>query len=354
MTQVLLVGSDKAQISAIDSLLRLDGHIVHVLNEVERWRAAESARPMDLIVVALRPGERIFTVGGRTTSGFSTPMLFVRQGPKLQQAVHRDERVVDRISAPYDEEDFLARVDALIRVGRTVRRMVATSRTDAPDVRSEGAFQRLTTRISAVLGTRIPRYSRPHSPYGAVAARVATWADCRDAFEPGHDGRVASYAALIADRIGLPDDEAETTRRAAMLHDIGKATVSTEILRQRYPLAVEQLSLIQAHPERGATILETLGTDASIVAAIRHHHDRVDGMAPDGISRRVLSRPARILTVADVYDAMTSSQVKPALHQNAALHKMREFRGRQLDAVFVDALCEALAPRPETVTVSRW
>jgi putative nucleotidyltransferase with HDIG domain len=299
-------------------------------------------------VAAIRPSQRIFTPGSRLAGGFPAPILIVQPDPDPTREVHSDERLVDRIATKFQPGDFLARVDGLIRMQRAVSQQRVEARcNDASAVTrvEEGVFARFGNRISSILNTRVPRYRRPRAPYASVAARVADWADRRDAFAPGHAERVARLVAQLAHTMGLPDDETAATLRAAALHDIGKVALPLEILRQRGPLAEDQKRLIRTHPERGAAILDALNMDAPVVAAIRYHHERFDGQGFFGKKGIELPRSARILAVAEVFDAMTSSELVPAMDAGAALEKMADLRGGQLDPECVDALRTALRRR---------
>ena len=137
----------------------------------------------------------------------------------------------------------------------------------------------------------------------------------------------------------------ETAVRAAGLNDIGKVTLPIAMLRQSDPLTTDQKRMIQTHPNRGAAILRALNVDERVVDAIHDHHDRIDGHGYYGKSGRDLSWPARILAVAEVYDAMTSSLVMARRERGAALECIRELRGGQLDQDCVDALLDVLKAR---------
>jgi len=356
MGSILLLGEDKFQTSPIESLLRQDRHTVYVLREVWQWSEAESKREFELIVAAMGSSESMGASGQRRITGFPTPILVVQKSPEAPKAMRGDDRIVDWISVPFTAEDFLARVDALIRMRRAVRRLTAECGIDddAPGARAarEVWFQRFRDQLSATLSGRINGFARPLDPYAWVATRVAAWGDRRDAFEPGHAERVAMYAALIADVVGLSAEHTATTLSAARLHDIGKIALPIGIIRQRGPLAEEQKRLLQTHPQRGAKILVSLNAAAATVEAVRLHHMRFDEQQHDSSAVRGALLPARIIAAAEVYDAMTTKMFSPAVSKEVALERMRDLRGGQLDPVCVDALIEALTPRSTKVRVS--
>jgi len=163
---------------------------------------------------------------------------------------------------------------------------------------------------------------------------------------------VATFSAMIADAMGLPDGEATSLLRAAMLHDIGKVAFPVEILRQPGPLDEEQTRLIRTHPERGAALLRVLDRDEDVARTILYHHERPDGSGYYGKAVEETPRAARILAVAETFDAMTTCRVRKQLDREAAMAAIRDQRGAQLDGEPVDALCDAMRPRTARVALS--
>jgi two-component system, cell cycle response regulator len=154
----------------------------------------------------------------------------------------------------------------------------------------------------------------------------------------GHARRVAVYAALTAQRIGLDGVAVARVRRAAALHDIGKAEVPAEVLMSSQPLEDEEFAAIQEHAIAGARMVSVLG-DEELTAIVRHHHERFDGAGyPDGLAGEKIPIGARIVAVADTFDAVTSERpYRPALDQNQALALLEGVAGSQLDPEVVAA-----------------
>jgi putative nucleotidyltransferase with HDIG domain len=317
---------------------------------VPRWRDLEQEIRPDLVVAAIGSAERVFEACRRSARGFPAPLLFVQHDADSIGDVHLEDRLVDRLVSPFDVDELLARVDALIRL----RRLVLRDREERP-ARARPhrrGLSGLASRVASLLGRRVPRVSKPREPYLEVVNRVAEWADRRDMFEPGHAERVTSLAALMADGLGLPDSEASALLRAAMLHDVGKVAVPVEVLRKQGPLEDEQMRLIRTHPERGAALLRALDPDDVVANAIRYHHERVDGKGYYGKDADSVPRSARILAVAETYDAMTTSKVRETVSSDGALSILQEKRDSAFDADCVDALVHALRPRPTYVPLS--
>jgi putative nucleotidyltransferase with HDIG domain len=349
MAQVLLVGDEKDRMSEVKSLLALDGHTVAIAREVSRWRDEEKSTSPELIVAAVATPDRVLSVPMGGSRGFAPPILFVNRESDEAREPHLDERMVDRIASPFAAEEFLGRVDALIRVRRVVMHQKRAAADDARELPARG---RWSAALASMLKTRLPRQVKPPAPYLEVAAAVADWSDRRDGFEPGHPERVANFAAMIADEFGLADGETAALLRAAMLHDIGKVALPVEILRQREPLEYNQLRMLRTHAERGAAILRALDKDEVVADTILYHHENVDGSGYFGRRGDMIPRAARILAVAEGFDAMTTSLVRKRLTTEAAFGLMRERRGSQWDGECVDALLGALQPRAHSIALS--
>lgn len=360
MARVLVLGATRDRVSTVRSLLRLDGHQVVLSRDVDAWTIAERESDVELVVAAVPGADEVLATRGGERRGFPAPLLFVHSESDFRRDVVLDDRLVDTISTPFLDQEFLARVDALIRVRRVIHRDPAARVPPefAPEDAPAGAdarptvLRRVGRALAAALGARVPRMEKPLGPYLEVAARVADWADRRDAFQPGHAERVTGLCAMIGEGLGLGDDETASLLRAAMLHDIGKVALPVDVLHRKGPLEESQMRLIRTHPRRGAALLRALDRDDDVAKAILYHHERPDGHGYYGTPPDSVPRSARILAVAEVYDAMTSSLVRDQLQNREALARIRELAGEQLDGDCVDALSDRLSPRPRTLPLT--
>jgi len=176
-----------------------------------------------------------------------------------------------------------------------------------------------------------------------AAASLAKAVDRRDAYDGLHSERVAELAARIARRLGIDEVEVELTRIAATLHDIGKLAIPEEILRKPAALNESERLVVQRHPQIGHRILEGLGVDP-VADWVLHHHERWDGTGyPDRLRGDEIPLGARIIFVADAFDAMTSERVysKP-LSTPDALAELASCAGSQFDPRIVDAFADEL------------
>jgi diguanylate cyclase (GGDEF)-like protein/putative nucleotidyltransferase with HDIG domain len=172
-----------------------------------------------------------------------------------------------------------------------------------------------------------------------AAASLARAVDARDVYEGSHSERVAELAVRIAERMGLEQEEVELTRLAASLHDLGKLAVPEEILRKPGPLTDGERLVLERHPQIGYRMLESLGVDP-VAEWVLHHHERWDGSGyPDGLHGDDIPLGARVIFVADAYDAMTNDRVyRRKLSPDAALAELEGCSGTQFDPGAVSAL----------------
>lgn len=163
--------------------------------------------------------------------------------------------------------------------------------------------------------------------------------EAKDPYTRGHSERVTEYAELIASGLDLPPEEQEMIRNAALMHDIGKVGIPLDALNKPQKLTREEYELFKEHPDKGRRILEPLEFLSSIVPAIYHHHEQYDGTGyPLGLKGEDIPRAARILAVADTYDAMTSDRAyRKALPHEIAIAELRRCAGSQFDPAIVAA-----------------
>jgi diguanylate cyclase (GGDEF)-like protein/putative nucleotidyltransferase with HDIG domain len=177
-----------------------------------------------------------------------------------------------------------------------------------------------------------------------AAASLARAVDARDVYTGSHSQRVADLAARTARRLGLADEEVELTRLAASLHDLGKLAIPEEILRKPGPLTEPERMVLERHPQIGFRMLESLGVDP-VADWVLHHHERWDGSGyPDGLPGDRIPLGARIIFVADAYDAMTSERVyRRRVAPQHAIAELERCAGSQFDPEIVAALANELA-----------
>lgn len=167
---------------------------------------------------------------------------------------------------------------------------------------------------------------------------LATSLEARDQYTHGHSRRVARHASMIATRMGLGREQVARIRAAAAVHDVGKIETPAVIIRKPGRLTDEEYAVVKRHPAAGARMVTGLG-DEELVQMVRHHHERLDGMGyPDRLAADEIPLGARIIAVADTFDALTSRRsYRSAMSHKAALGVLSAEAGSQLDPDAVHA-----------------
>lgn len=179
--------------------------------------------------------------------------------------------------------------------------------------------------------------------YGIVQSFVRSL-EAKDPYTRGHSDRVSDYSVRIAQAMGLPADRIELLRKAAQLHDIGKIGVKEQILNKKGPLNDEERIMINEHPRIGGEILSSVFDDPDMLLAVRSHHENFDGKGyPEHLAGDQINMFAQIVSVADAYDAMTSTRsYRPSMSKEAALSQIKEQSGQQFNPEVVKAIIKAL------------
>lgn len=162
---------------------------------------------------------------------------------------------------------------------------------------------------------------------------LASAIDAKDPYTYGHSKRVAQFSLSICERLGMPKGNRRFVELAALLHDIGKIGTPESILNKPGKLKPEEIDKIREHPAKGAEILSNIEEFSEIVKWIRHHHEWYDGKGyPDEISAKSIPLEARIITIADAYDAMTTDRpYRKGMPPTEAIKIMEEFNRSQFD-----------------------
>ncbi|MFI5616369.1 HD-GYP domain-containing protein [Streptomyces sp. NPDC051567] len=188
------------------------------------------------------------------------------------------------------------------------------------------------------------QYHRERAAHQATIRALVQAVDIKDRYTRGHSERVGQASAMIARELGMAEDRLETVRIAGILHDVGKLGVPTRLLRKDGPLTAEERRVIELHPEYGHEMVRGIGFLGEARAAILHHHERVDGSGyPYGLAGEQIPVLARVVAVADAFDAMTStrsySRARPV---PTALAELERCAGAQFDPAMVRALTGAV------------
>ena len=217
-------------------------------------------------------------------------------------------------------------------------------RSRIPPSRSSRELDALTDTFNALIASVAEAEAHTEAAYTGAIRALAAALDARDPYTAGHSDRVSVLSVAIGRGLSLPPDDLEVLRLGALLHDIGKIGVPDDVLRKPGALTPEEFDIIKQHPVLGARILQSVPFLAKHIPIVELHHERPDGRGyPDGLRGDEIPRPARIVHVADAYDAMTSARAyRAARPPGDALRELWRCAGSEFHAEIVAALATAL------------
>jgi HD-GYP domain-containing protein (c-di-GMP phosphodiesterase class II) len=174
---------------------------------------------------------------------------------------------------------------------------------------------------------------------------LAAAIDEKDPYTRGHSGRVAKYSVIIGEQLGLPAPDLDRLRISALLHDVGKIGVDDRVLKKPGTLTPEEFELMKQHPVKGANIMRPVAQLKEMLPGIELHHEHMDGRGyPYGLKGDQIPMMARIISVADTLDAMTTNRpYQSAMDLGYALDKIRQLNATKFDPQVVGALDTAVA-----------
>jgi putative nucleotidyltransferase with HDIG domain len=222
-------------------------------------------------------------------------------------------------------------------------------------------LDQLTTTFNSLLASVASAEAEAEATYLGAVRALAAALDARDPYTAGHSERVSIFAVAIGEELKLDSDARETLRLGALLHDIGKIGVPDEVLRKSNALTAAEFEAIKAHPSAGARILRSIPFLAPHIPIVELHHERPDGLGyPYGLRGDEIPLAARIVHVADAFDAMTSARAyRSGRIPVEAIVELRRCVGTDFDGASVEALIAALprlvaATEPVDPKVVQW
>jgi putative nucleotidyltransferase with HDIG domain len=209
---------------------------------------------------------------------------------------------------------------------------------------SSREVETLTETFQALMASVAQAEAETQAAYTGAIRALATALDARDPYTAGHSDRVSVLSVAIGRSLGLPPDDLEVLRLGALLHDIGKIGVPDEVLRKPGSLTAAEFDVIKQHPVLGARILRAVPFLSPHLPIVELHHERPDGRGyPKGLRGDDIPLAARIVHVADAYDAMTSARAYRAARPGGdALRELWRCAGTEFHAEIVGALATAL------------
>jgi putative two-component system response regulator len=172
--------------------------------------------------------------------------------------------------------------------------------------------------------------------------------EAKDQYTSGHSQRVADIAVNIARKLNMSTEEIERLSFASLVHDIGKIGIKESVINKEGDLTDEEYAYISTHSVIGENILTPVIEDKEILKMVRHHHERHDGRGyPDGLSGQQIPLGARIVAVADMFDAMTSDRpYRKSVSREVAVNELKRYASTQFDPQVVNAFIETMSETP--------
>lgn len=273
--RILVIEDDDYVRRLLRRLLSPVGYAVEEAATAEDGLARLRAEPPDLVLLDLhlpdRSGHEVLeAIRSDPATRLLPVVMLTGMATAAEKMRAQAEGVTDFIAKPFSQEELLPRVRALVM---------------------------------------LKLFSDEHEHAEHVILTLAKTIDARDPYTAGHSGRVAEYADRIAVKMGLDAAARNDMRRGALFHDLGKIVIPDAVLRKPGPLTPEERSIIEEHPVVGHELLVPMKTMRRTLPVVFHHHERLDGSGyPEGISGASIPMTVRIVTIADIFDALTTDR----------------------------------------------
>ncbi len=223
----------------------------------------------------------------------------------------------------------------------------------AIDLCAWGGFLILTSiAVGTLFEEKEKRIQELRRAYVGVLEILSKYLESADRYTKGHSIRVAEMSVEVARQLELPETEVETIRAAALLHDVGKVEISTDLLRKASELSIEEKALLDTHVERGVNLLRSVGAvlQEAVPIILAHHKSFTGASVPSELEQGPLPIGARILAVADAFDAMTSDRpYRAGMPPWRAMEELSSNAGRQFDPNVVAAFQSVVFSKIETL-----
>lgn len=351
------------KMETITVMHEIDRHILSTLSRDEILDAVtanvQRVIPYDSLSIALfdqaQNGFVIAATAGEIVDGLARGAILPAAGSLFEQVLKTKrpiisadmmlEKKIRLIAAPFIREGIRSVLSVPLVTGDSVVGTMnfAGKRVGAFGTDDMANAAKLAAQVAVALENARLFNELQALIFSAVESLVSA-IDAKSSWTKGHSERVKGYAVDIASTIGLERGEIERLMLAATLHDIGKIGIYEEILEKPEPLTDQEFALLKGHPEKGAGILSAVKQFSELIPAVRHHHERYDGTGyPHGLAGENIPLEARILCVADSYDAMTSDRpYRQGLSRRKAVDELKRKAGTQFDPRLVQAFLKNL------------
>lgn len=240
---------------------------------------------------------------------------------------------------------MLAESTRVIAKGDFSRRVHLSSRTEIGELAD--TFNLMTADLERYVERLKQAAQENHELFLGSIRTLAAAIDEKDPYTRGHSDRVARYSVILAEAMGLPEDDVYKIRISALLHDVGKIGIDDRILKKPTGLTAEEFEVMKQHPVKGANIIRPVGKLREMIPGIELHHESMNGRGyPYGLKGEEIPMMARVIMVADTLDAMTTHRpYQSAMDMEVALEKITAIQGTKFDPAVVQALIKSVEAR---------
>lgn len=229
-----------------------------------------------------------------------------------------------------------------IAAGKYQQRVEIGSRNEIGDLAEN--FNSMSGEIEKAIQKLRKAAEENHQLFINSIRMLAAAIDAKDPYTRGHSERVARYSVAIGKHLSLPDDEMRKLKISALLHDVGKIGIDDRILRKPSALSDEEFAIMKTHPEKGAIIMSGVAQLLDVIPGMKYHHERWDGQGyPDGLKEEQIPMQARIVAIADTFDAMTTNRpYQKAMELSYVVQKINSLAVSRFDPKVVAAFERAV------------
>jgi response regulator RpfG family c-di-GMP phosphodiesterase/signal transduction histidine kinase len=319
---LLLIDDNHDMLSLISMILREEYNILVASSAEEGLKIMREKKPDLVVSDVMMPGMNGYEFCRQVKLDETlrhTPILLVTALSESDRIVEGvDSGADDYLSKPFEPVVLKARIRSLLRMRSIEAELALTNRNFK--VRTEDLIERQQSLFSSL-----------------IKSLVST-IDAKDEYTHNHSLRVTEYCLAIAEMMGVAERERKDIELAAILHDVGKIGVPESILLKEGTLTDEEFSYVKTHSIKGEDIIKQVKELANVALIVRAHHERYDGRGyPDGLAKQSIPFGARIMSVADSYDAMTSNRpYRMSLSHNTAVKEIVKNSGTQFDPEVVE------------------
>lgn len=326
--KILVVDDNKMNLVMIKNILSDKYNVIAVTSGKSAFKCLETNIP-DMILLDIRmpemDGFEFLEIIKNNERLKEIPIVCLTADDDHESELRCFEMgALDFIGKPFVAEIMLVRINRILELERLHKDLRAEVEKRTEELhKSNRKLKRLTRQVMSTLAGTI---------------------DAKDKYTNGHSERVAEYSRMIAEKCGMSEEEQEEIYYIGLLHDIGKIGVPDEIINKTSRLDDEEYSVVKKHPSIGAEILEKMSELPDIATGAKYHHERYDGKGyPEGLKGKEIPLVARIIGVADSYDAMTSNRsYREVLPQEVVRNEIKKNISTQFDPDFAEIMTQII------------